>query len=376
MVRPVAPLWLARPSRFAGLERPTARVVALLAALLVLLSFTALVGAAPPPVEGPVATADDRADVLLYDTIVEQVRHGADYYVVAAQEMRRSDYPLRPFVTMRLPTLAVVQAHLPPFATTALLYALVVAVTAAWYARLRGPLPRRAPRLLAAVLLLAGVAPFVQRDLLAFHEVWAGLLIALSLALRRPGHATAAIAMGLSAMLIRETAALYAGVMLAGALLGGRRGEALGWTAALAVLAAAVAAHAAAVATVTGPFDPTSPGWAGLLGYGFFVRAMTALTALAVLPAWIAAPLVPLALIGWASWRDPLALRVLTTLAGYALLLALFARVDTYYWGMMAAPLLLVGLAFAPDGVRDLRRAAGARRRITVTRGLRGEAGR
>lgn len=370
-MRPVAPLWLARPSRFAGLERPTARVVALLAALLVLLSFTALATAGPPPIEGATASADDRADVLLYDTIVEQVRHGADYYVTAAREMRRSDYPLRPFFTMRLPTLAMVQKQLPPAATIALLYALVAGVAAAWYARLREPLPRRAPRVLATVLLLAGIAPFVQTELAAFHEVWAGLLIALSLALRRPGRAISAIAVGLCAMLIRETAALYAGVMLIGALLGGRRGEALGWLAALGIFAAVVAAHAAAVAAVTGPFDPVSPGWTGLLGYGFTVGAMTALTALATLPLWLAAPLVPLALIGWASWRDPLALRVLTMLAGYMLLLAVFARADTYYWGMMAAPLLLVGLIFAPDGARDLWRAAATRRRITVTRAMR-----
>ena len=38
------------------------------------------------------------------------------------------------------------------------------------------------------------------------------------------------------------------------------------------------------------------------------------------------------------------------------------------YWGLMIAPAFLVGLAFAPDGVRDLLARARDRRRITVTR--------
>ena len=78
--------------------------------------------------------------------------------------------------------------------------------------------------------------------------------------------------------------------------------------------------------------------------------------------------LVALALVGWASWRDPLALRVCATLAAFALLLALFGRVDTFYWGLMIAPTLLIGLAFAPDALRDLVAGARDRRRITVRR--------
>ena len=58
--------------------------------------------------------------------------------------------------------------------------------------------------------------------------------------------------------------------------------------------------------------------------------------------------------------------------AGYAALLALFGRADTFYWGLMVAPTLLIGLAFAPDGVRDLiARAQDPRRKITVTRVVR-----
>jgi hypothetical protein len=155
------------------------------------------------------------------------------------------------------------------------------------------------------------------------------------------------------------------------ALLDGQRREAMGWGAALGVLAVVVAAHAFAVAQVVGPLDPASPGWAGLLGFGFFVKTMAISTALNLAPAWASALLVGLALFGWASWRDPLALRVLAVLAAYALLLSLFGRPDTFYWGLLVAPAILVGLAFAPDGLRDLTVAALDSRRITVTRSVR-----
>ena len=59
----------------------------------------------------------------------------------------------------------------------------------------------------------------------------------------------------------------------------------------------------------------------------------------------------------------------IATFALYAALISLFGRVDTFYWGLMVAPVILVGLAFAPDGVSDLIRAAFPReRKITITR--------
>jgi hypothetical protein len=105
-----------------------------------------------------------------------------------------------------------------------------------------------------------------------------------------------------------------------------------------------------------------------MLGFGFAVHVLVLATALSQLPLWLGAPLVGLSVIGWAGWRHPLAERVLIVLAGYALLLALFCRADTYYWVLLAAPVLLPGLAFAPDTIRDLVRAALDTRRITVTR--------
>lgn len=365
-----ASLWLARPTRFAGLAPRRARMALALLGLLLLATLLALASPGPPPVgHDPAARAEDQHDVVLYETIVQGMRGGGDYYTTAAGALRDGDYPMRPFVTFRLPTLAVVQAALPPIVTRLLLYALAAGVMLAWYLRLAPAFPRAPPRTIALALLAGGLIAFVQAELESFHEIWAGLLIALSLALRREDRWVEAVAIGLIAMLVRETAALYVAIMAALALAEGNRREAFGWAATISVFALVVAFHAHAVAQVVRPTDPASPGWAGMLGFGFFVKTMQLSTALDLAPLWLAAPLVGLALFGWAAWDSRLALRALATFAGYAALIGLFARVDTFYWGLMIAPTLLVGLAFAPDGVRDLIGAArGPRRRITVTR--------
>ena len=360
-------LLLARPSRYAGTAPAPARLLLGAFGLMLLLGLTAL--AIPDPT-GPIPT-DGTSDLQLYAGIVETVRHGGSFYPATAEALRGGHYPLRPFVTFRLPTLAVVQASLSPSIVAGLLYALAIGVGLAWYDRLREAL-RRPIAVWSAMLLLAGggIACW-QVELAAFHEIWAGLLIALSLARHRSDRWLEALGWGLAAALIRETAALYLVVMAALAWRDGARREALGWGAALVVLALVLVAHALAIAAVVSPADAVSPGWAGLLGPGFAVRTWQASSALSLLPLGLAALLVPLAVAGWTAWADPLGTRVAATLFSYGALLATAGRLDTFYWGLLTAPVLLVGLAFAPDGLRDLLGPALDRRRITVRRVVR-----
>ncbi|WP_448663734.1 hypothetical protein ACG3SL_03390 [Sphingomonas sp. CJ20] len=368
-MKPRPTLWLAVPSRFAGLSRRRARIAMVLLALVLLASLTALVAVVQPPASGdPARHGGEQSDLILYETIVSGVQHGGDYYTVASQALRAGDYPLRPFFTMRMPALAMVQARLPHAVVLLTLYLLAFCVMAAWSIRLREALRRWQPVAIGLVLLAGGMLAFIQADLWAFHEIWAGLLIALSLAVRRPGRWLEAVALGLAATLIRETAALYVVLMGVMAWREGERREARGWAAALLLFALAVGAHAYAVSAVTTVTDPASPGWAGLHGAGFFVKAVVLSTALQLFPLWIAAPLFGLSLFGWASWRDPLAARLVAMLLGYGVLMAVFARADTFYWALLVAPLSLVGLVFAPDGLHDLARQALDKRRITVTR--------
>ncbi|URW74427.1 hypothetical protein M9980_07470 [Sphingomonas donggukensis] len=340
--------------------------MAALLALLLIAALSALATPSPAP-DSPEANAQV-TDLLLYEGIIAGLRAGGDYYQVAADALRSGSYPLRPFVTFRLPVHAVVQAALPPIVTLALLYALALGVMAAWWRRLAPALARPPARVAAMLLLAGGMVVFVQSGLIAFPEVWSAQLTALALAVRRPGHWIAALALALIAMLVRETAALFAGLMLLAAWRDGERREAAGWGIALAAFALALVAHAWGVSRVVNPLDPASPGWSGLLGPGFFTRALIDSTAIQLLPTIVAAPLVAFALFGWSAWRDPLAERTLAVLLGYGAAIAIFARADTFYWALMAAPVFLAGLAFAPDALRDLWRALLDRPRVRVQR--------
>ncbi len=364
--RPLPPLWLATPTRFAGIDRRRAIVASILLLLLIALGLTAL--ATPNPTDIPAAEAGATSDLSMYEGVIEGLRAGGDYYALTAQALRAGNYPLKPFVTFRLPTHAIVQAALPLHITTALLYLLALGVAVAWWSRLRPVLARPPARFSAGILIVAGLVAFVQASLVGFHEIWAALLVALALAIRTPERWVPSIAIGLIAMLVRETAALLPLVMIACAWRDGARREVAGWAIALLTFAAVIVAHAWAVSHVVGPLDPTSPGWSGLNGFGFFIRAFVGSTALQVLPLVLSAPVVVLAMIGWSAWRDPLGIRALLLFAGYAVAISIFARADTFYWALMPAPVLLIGLIFAPDAIRDVAVAVLDRRRVRVVR--------
>lgn len=368
MRRPVAPVWLTAPSRFAAMSQSSAR--ATLALVVAVVAATWLALAMPTATRGPGPGADHETDMALYAGIVDGVRHGGTYYAVAADAMRAGNYPMKPFVTMRLPTLAVTTAALPAFAVAALLYALALATLIAWYRRLRLALSRPALAM-AMILMVGGMLVVFQSGVVLFHEIWAGLLIALSLALRRPGRWIEAVALGLAAVLIRETAAPYLALMAVFALSERSRREAAAWVASLVVIAIVLTLHAQAVSLIIRPLDPSLPGWSGMLGFGFVVRAIVDATALSLVPLAVAAPLVGIAVFGWTAWRDPLAARMAALLAGYGVMLGVFGRLDAVYWALLIAPDSLVGMVFAVDGLRDLIRAARDGRRITVRRVIR-----
>ncbi|MDF7775471.1 hypothetical protein P1X14_09445 [Sphingomonas sp. AOB5] len=362
------PFWLAAPTRFASFKRGHARIGIAIVLTLLLATLTALTVANPPELGAISGGERPQTDLMLYENIVAGIKGGGSYYAVAADALRAGDYPLRPFLTFRLPGLATILAALPPWAPQLLQLMLALTVAVTWMLRLRPALPRLAPMLAAAILLAGSLLAFAQPGLVAFHEIWAGLLVALSLGMRKPGRWIEPVAIALAAMLIRETAALYAIIMLAFAWLEGERREAIGWGIALAAFGAALGVHAYAVSGVTGPLDAMSPGWAGLQGFGLFVKSLTLATALQLLPLWAGALLVGLALTGWAAWNDPLGLRMIAILSAYALVIGIFARLDTFYWGLMVAPVFLLGLVFVPDAIRDLVTQSLDRKRITVTR--------
>jgi hypothetical protein len=351
---------LALPTRFAFWPRAAA-LAALV--LLVLAEVFGLLAPPTPPAShaAPTATAAPTTaqggDLLLYQNIIRDMRNGETYYAAAARELRGGDYPLRPFVAFRPPLLAEFLAHAPEDLALVALRIVVVALAIAWTVRLR-PAVGVAPAVITACLILASlggqVALFGETRYLALHEMWAGLLVALSLALRTPERWIGAAVVGALAALIRELAVPYIALMAAAALYEGRRREGAGWCAVIGLFAVVTGYHAIAASAVASATDRVSPGWAYLGGWRFFLTTAWLTGVLRNGPYFLTAIVTPLALLGWAGWRDAVALRAFGLLAGYAILMMVFARPDNFYWALIVAPLAPIGLVFAPRSLQDL----------------------
>ena len=346
-----------QPSRFAHWPRwASVGVLAAVAALMlwgvILSPLTQVEPVSAPPVETLVAPVGP--DVMLYHRVVERLRAGENYYAAASEAMRASKFPMRPFVTMRLPTLGWMLAALPEGLTLPLMAALLGGVMAAWSARLTpAARSKEAGFGITLCVMAAGLVGF-SPALTMFHEGWAGLLVALSIALYRPDRWWPSVLAALAAVMIRELALPLVLMMGALAVLGQRWRECAAWAAVAVAFMAALAAHAAHVWAVTSAADLPSPGWAAGGGWAFVLSSVHKSTLLGMFPQMVTAILLPLSLLGWSAWRHPAGLRAFLFLSGFAVMMMIVGRPDNFYWAVMITPMLFMGALFAPLALRDL----------------------
>jgi hypothetical protein len=350
-------------TRFAGLARWQAILIAI-ATIGLIISGLNLNSATKSHHETRAPTqaaGDPNPDLTLYRTIVARVAKGDGFYGAAAEEQRKGHYPLRPFVVVRLPTLAVVSATLGMPAMHGLNWLLIASVLLAWWLRLATSFADPVARAVPVLLIETGLTAASMTSLVYLHEIWAGLLIALAFALHRPDRWLPSVLLALAAVMIREIALPF--LLLMGAIAFWNRAwkEAWGWVAATALFAGLLFLHAGQVAQVTTAQDLASPGWDHFGGWPFYTMVMHDTTALRAFPALVSALLCPLALLGWASWNDAAGRTGFLMFAGYALALMLFGRPDNFYWGFVVAPVFLLGLAFLPSALPDLWHRVSAR---------------
>lgn len=330
-------------------------------ALVMLLALLLLIGAglALIPTSGPTGSAAG-GDAALYRQITERVAAGTNYYQAVAIEHRASAYPLKPYTAVRPPVLTGMMVAIGPSMADVLLRLLAVVAATATVIRLAPQM--RAPYREAAILLSATSAgAFVQSGMWVWHEVWAGLLIALALACRTDRHWHASLAFGFAAASIRELAFPFLIVMGAAAWIGGNRREARAWGVAAVLVLIMLGLHWAMVARIALPSDVTSPGWLALGGWRFDLALVRQSSLLMILPPWVAALVAPLAMLGWFAKADGYAARVTALLGLWLGVFLLMGRPDNAYWGFLFAPILPIGLAFAPAALHDLVHAARSR---------------
>lgn len=356
-----------------GLDRPLrhlprAGAVAMLAALALAMVWSAVsvsTSGAPTlqPSQASAASEGGEGDLALYARISQRVIAGEDYYAAAMAEQRAGNYPTRPFFTVRLPTLAMLHKAIGLSRTSYLALALLVAAVLAFLWRLRtGVAPLE--RAMAGVMLLFGGAAALTPEAGLIHELFAGLLLTLALAIYSPSRWWPSLVLAGLALAIRELAAPFMLLWLVFALSRKRWPEAAGILATLAIFAIGMALHAHWVAGQQLPGDQLSQGWNALAGPLLPLAALSRLTVLLFLPLWLAAPLAILPLLGWMSFGGRLGLFASLWFAGFFFAMALFARPENFYWVQLTLPAYLAGFAFVPRAFGDLAHAVGARKEM------------
>ncbi len=366
------PTW----NRFARWPRLPARLA--LAVLLVMLALSAITPVASSEgvhtslIGGQNEAANDKrerdVDLALYDRITERVRQGQNYYEAVAIEHRATRYPLRPGFAVRLPTLALIAAHLPRpvdpleggMAEKLIANLLVIAALIAWWRRFGEEPGGAALRLPASVALLAGLQVATIGYFFVLHELWAGALLALSLGLHRPerGKWLGAVIVAAMALSIREHAFPFVLLMGAFAIWHRRWRESAAWIGMALLFVAAMTWHLHTVSLLVRPSDPYGPSWLTLRGLSGWTSMVVLSSNLRFLPTFLAGPLMMLMVFGWAGWRTGLGAFATLLYLGYGLAFMIAGRPDNWYWGMMIATTMPVGLAFVPMAAKGLWRAA------------------
>ena len=310
------------------------------------------------------------ADLALYDRVIARIRGGEGYYTFIVAEQRASRYPVQPGAAVRLPTLAYLEARLGPVGQRAAVLALVAAVLLAWWRRLGEERVGTTQRLAAMALLGFGVSRTLDPFYLVLHELWAGLLIALALGLHRPGRWHAALAAAALALAIRELALPFVLLMAAFALVRRDWRQGAAWTLLAAAFAIALTLHFHAIAPHVLPGDRVSAPWLALRGLSGWLSDVVLSSNLRRLYRPLAGVIVILAMAGWAGWRGAAGLFGFWLMLGYGVFFMIAGRWENFYWGWTVAPVLFIGLAFAPGALLSLVRAAFAPRAIAPSPAL------
>jgi len=297
-------------------------------------------------------------DLAFYDRVIERLADGERYYDFIVGEQRDRGYAVNPRLNVRLPTLAHIESWLGEPGEIAVAIALLLATLVAWWRRLGEEAGPDRRRLWQMALLYFGVSLGLNRYHFVLHELWTGMLLALSFGLHRPGKWHASLAVAALALAIRELALPFVALMAAMAFWRRDWKEGAAWTALIAGFLAALALHLDAVSAHVLASDLPSESWLAMRGLSGWLSDIVLSSNLRFLPGWLAGPLVMLALAGWAGWRSPAGAFGTLLFLGYGAAFMIAGRDNNFYWGMVVAPTLFLGLAFAPRALLGLVRSA------------------
>lgn len=348
------------PSRFAGIQRRTA--LAVLSVVLALLAWCLSVACTRDVFasDRPPSTREVKPDSEFYKAVVARVRDGQGYYEAAREEFALpiwSEGGFRPtsVFNWRTPLYAWMLSRADAVVDKTVVAGLgLVAATLCFLAlgRSLGPGPA-----VLTFLLTGPLAWCILGDVYLFTELWAGILIALSVGAYGLGRWPVAVIAAVAALFLRELVLPYCLLCLVLAAWERRWKEVTLWVVGLGLFGLFYAWHVQQVFVQIADIEKThGTTWLAFGGMPFVLAAVQIGNVfLTAAPTVLAAVLLPFALLGLAGWRGEAGLRAFLACLGYLTFL-LMAGNPPYnaYWGLLIGPLVMLGLAALPPSVRDL----------------------
>jgi len=298
-----------------------------------------------------------RSDLTLFKDVAQGMRNGGSYYEVMGSYLRTRDYPVRSVFNWRLPWMFEMLARIPAWcgrlALVLLAGALIVKASRLLRRELFGPL-----------LVLNAALPAAAAQSVFLFEIWAGILIALSVLAYANEKHLQGVLWGVAALFVRELAAPYCVLATLIAIREKRWREVAAWCAGAAAYGVVFAIHAWHVIQHIRPGDPAQPdSWLYLGGVPFLLQIWRTDGFFMYLPRPGFA-LVVVAIIGaWWSPKMPRYARSAVVL--YSVCFALVGLPFNTYWGFVLAPLMGIWLSYSYDGFARLFAAPSHTRQIT-----------
>jgi len=347
------------PSR----SQPEFRVTLACFGLIALVGIVAGWGQGNLPQRGPrpavAPTNSTTPDLALYQAVISDVRHGRDYYDAAHERIPQFGFPISSPLNWRLPTYAWLLSLLPNKCWIQGVL-LLLGIAGLWLTYAAERVTLDVFPAACTTLVMFGVFRWVlDGDAYLAQEVWAGVLIMISVAALRLGEnswkwRTLAASAGITALLFRELALPYCLVAGGLALWQRRYWEAAVWGKGIVGFSLLLVWHVLKVRAELAEDDITGGGaglaqWIRCGGIDFVLLTARMNSLLFHCPAALIWLYLLLALVGLAN-RTDFASRVccLSALL-YMLAFAVVGRPENFYWGLLYAPLLPAGIAVAPQ---------------------------
>lgn len=314
----------------------------------------------------PVRLADlenELDDSALYRAVTLRVRLGEGYYRAAYYELTTRGYAVQSVFNWRFPTYAWLFSLFPSMSWGRVILICLSAMGLTLACRQVGPAEGWPTRIAVGFWLASTWGWVFSPQRVYFTELWCGVLIFISSCIAARGAYFSALAPASAALVLRELALPFCALATTMCLARRKYREFSAWVIMLSCYALLFQAHYRSVRDLVPDIGPPhGSGWLAQGGTAFVLSTCRMAYFLMLLPPWCTAVYLPLAVLGLVGWKSSMPVIKISVII-YMVIFIFAGKSVNYYWGWVYTPMLALGVARAPESVKDLILASSARGR-------------